>query len=1129
MAAPPEPSSQPQDAEVFAYTPEEDFVLGGVEWPPSGAPPEPAPSPFDRALQRAWEERLARGLFRYRLGDLQTRRLPGPAGLVAQLNPRRGWDRRAPQAVGSVRQGFDPAQFNFTQIRPAEVLFALGPRRRWERPCPSPAPPPRVLVAINVSPLERGHVLLVPEPARGLPQVLTEGALLAGLEALLLSGHPGFRVGFNSLGACASVNHLHLHAYYLPRQLHVEAAPARPLRPRAGLYLLEGGGVPAPGLLFYSDGRRPAELARRVCRLTDHLAAREVAHNLFATRGAAPQGPAGSAARPGLRVLLWPRRACFGAKEGAAFNVALCELAGHLPVKAAADFEELTEEAALRLIRQCLLPEAEAPERMKISAEGSSESENETDEDEDEEEEEEEEEEDGGLSDESANECLKRLEEEEKASPSKPPQAPCPGRRSKAGGRNDEPGVALVDLEAEAPEEWDAEQILSINLFSCKYESVRRAARRCGLKEVGEDEEWTVYWTDCSVSLERVMEMKRFQKINHFPGMAEICRKDLLARNLNRMLKLFPKEYCIFPRTWCLPADYGDFQAYGRLRKNRTYICKPDSGCQGRGIFITRNPKEIKHGEHMICQQYITKPFLIDGFKFDMRIYVLVTSCDPLKIFVYEEGLARFATMRYIEPSSSNLDDICMHLTNYAINKHNENFVRDDNTGSKRKLSTLNVWMREHGYDTAELWRDIEDIIIKTLIAAHPVLRHNYRTCFPNHISGCACFEILGFDVLLDRKLKPWLLEVNHSPSFTTDSRLDREVKDALLCDAINLINLRACDKRKVLEEDKRRVKERLLQAHQPPREARQRIMRTATWGGYRRIFPARGTERYAPFFKHSGSLFQETVASKAREECARQQLEEIRQKQEQKDSTAGKKKRDAKESLQGESAGEKSHEKGRAKPAPTRLMSSHSKTWNPKMSSVPYDSMTPQAIVEEEEVERVKALLRRENLIRGLGIVDQLTRLLRNTEPQPVEIQKPHISISEIQDTFGLNRESSQQSLMTFVPLSLQELGQQFLQQHQAPPERLQLLGSQGFIPSLLGALSGLGPEASSYASHFKPQLHMRPPKNMSWLGTALGGEPCPLARMLKEGHLSDLSAERLGRAQEERCRGSERRPSQR
>lgn len=63
--------------------------------------------------------------------------------------------------------------------------------------------------------------------------------------------------------------------------------------------------------------------------------------------------------------------------------------------------------------------------------------------------------------------------------------------------------------------------------------------------------------------------------------------------------------------------------------------------------------------------------------------------------------------------------------------------------------------------------------------------------------------------------------QVNHSPSFTTDSRLDREVKDALLCDAMTLVNLQGCDKRKVMEEDKRRVKERLFQCHQQPRDTR--------------------------------------------------------------------------------------------------------------------------------------------------------------------------------------------------------------------------------------------------------------------------------------------------------------------
>ncbi|NXX18887.1 TTL13 polyglutamylase, partial [Podargus strigoides] len=358
-------------------------------------------------------------------------------------------------------------------------------------------------------------------------------------------------------------------------------------------------------------------------------------------------------------------------------------------------------------------------------------------------------------------------------------------------------------------------------LSSACFGAVRRAAQCCGLREAGEDEEWTVCWTDCSVSLDRIMEMKRFQKINHFPGMIEICRKDLLSRNLNCMLRLFPKEYNIFPCTWCLPADYGDFQAYRRTRKIRTFICKPESGCQGKGIFITRNPEDIKHGEHMICQQYISKPFLIDGFKFDMRVYVLVTSCDPLRIFVYNEGLARFATMKYIDPSRKNLGDTCMHLTNYSINRQSENFVQDDTTGSKRKLSTLNAWMAENSYNTTKLWEDIEDIIIKTLISAHPVVKHHYQTCFPSHTTGCACFEILGFDILLDRKLKPWLLEVNHSPSFTTGSRLDCEVKDALLCDTFNLINVHTSNKRKVLKEDKQWAKERLLQAHRTQRASR--------------------------------------------------------------------------------------------------------------------------------------------------------------------------------------------------------------------------------------------------------------------------------------------------------------------
>lgn len=346
-----------------------DFVYGqkeltreGVQWPRTApSPPDTLPlSRFDSALCSAWRQRMELGLFRYRLGELQTRTLPGPMGFVAQLNVERGVQRRRPQNIRSVRQAFDPEEFNFNKIRPGEVLFRL---RRGD-----PHPPgvlqqeDIILVMINVSPLEWGHVLLVPEPARGLPQCLLPGALRAGLEAVLLSSHPGFRVGFNSLGGLASVNHLHLHGYYLPHRLPVEGAPSEPLDPGGHLHLLQA--VPAPGFLFYTSGPGPdlEALISRVCRASDYLTAREIAHNLFVTRGAPPGMASFSSTLAGVRVILWPRKSSFGIKEQEAFNVALCELAGHLPVKTPQDFSSLTEAAALALIRDCLLPPAQAEE-----------------------------------------------------------------------------------------------------------------------------------------------------------------------------------------------------------------------------------------------------------------------------------------------------------------------------------------------------------------------------------------------------------------------------------------------------------------------------------------------------------------------------------------------------------------------------------------------------------------------------------------------------------------------------------------------------------------------------------------------------------------------------------------------
>lgn len=429
---------------------------------------------------------------------------------------------------------------------------------------------------------------------------------------------------------------------------------------------------------------------------------------------------------------------------------------------------------------------------------------------------------------------------------------------------------------------------------NCQYESVRRCAKSLGFKEMNDSDQWTVYWTDCSVSVERCTSMKNFQRINHFPGMSEICRKDLLSRNLTRMMKQYPKEYAFFPRTWVLPADQGDLLAFMRSKKKAAFICKPQKGCQGKGIYITRKPivKDNSANEKYIIQQYIDKPLLIDGFKFDLRVYVLVTSCDPLRIFVYHEGLARFATTPYTELTNSNMSQHCMHLTNYSINKYSETFIKDDEEcGSKRKFSSIEKWFKEKKYDYGLLWEQIYDIIIKTLIAAHPVISHSYRTCFPSHINHSGCFEILGFDILIDRKLKPWILEVNHSPSFHTDSQLDKEIKEGLLYDALNMLHVKASDRIQAISDDKKRTQQRLTKSASKSttavkdkktdvreRKTQKIIEDNEEWelkasGGFKRIYPPlikNEDKDYQKYFDNTVSLLQTTVSAKAREEASK-------------------------------------------------------------------------------------------------------------------------------------------------------------------------------------------------------------------------------------------------------------------
>lgn len=116
-----------------------------------------------------------------------------------------------------------------------------------------------------------------------------------------------------------------------------------------------------------------------------------------------------------------------------------------------------------------------------------------------------------------------------------------------------------------------------------------------------------------------------------------------------------------------------------------------------------------------------------------------------------------------------------MHLTNFSVNKKNANFVQneggdDQSNASKWNLTMLRKAFREQGIDDTAIWRKIEDIVIKTILGAESYMFAGAENHIPNRDN---CFELLGFDILIDSMLEPWLIEVNLSPSLGCDSPLD--------------------------------------------------------------------------------------------------------------------------------------------------------------------------------------------------------------------------------------------------------------------------------------------------------------------------------------------------------------------
>ena len=341
--------------------------------------------------------------------------------------------------------------------------------------------------------------------------------------------------------------------------------------------------------------------------------------------------------------------------------------------------------------------------------------------------------------------------------------------------------------------------------FKCALSNtILDVLRSRGWQEIKDTEgEWDFYWCDVGWMREHFDHcyLEEHQRVNHFRNHYELTRKNLMAKNLKKYKKSIEKESKVeaakcdfFPTTFELPSEYHLFVEDFKKKPGTIWIMKPAGKAQGRGIFLFRKLKDItdwkkedyfhrdeekdakEPPETYVVQRYIDTPYLIGGRKFDIRVYVLVTSYSPLKVWLYRSGFARFSNTRY---TLDSITDTFVHLTNVAIQKTAPDY--DPEKGCKWSLQELRMYLTaKHGHESVQtLFHQFDDIFIKSLQSVQKII-----------INDKHCIELYGFDLMVDSNMKPWIIEVNASPSLTASSAIDYDLKFGLLEDVLHVIDL---------------------------------------------------------------------------------------------------------------------------------------------------------------------------------------------------------------------------------------------------------------------------------------------------------------------------------------------------
>jgi hypothetical protein len=345
-----------------------------------------------------------------------------------------------------------------------------------------------------------------------------------------------------------------------------------------------------------------------------------------------------------------------------------------------------------------------------------------------------------------------------------------------------------------------------IDVRKVRYPVVHHAFARLHVIQTEYDPDAVIVWWDGFMPSNEITNLYPYQRINKIPGMDVICYKNTFFHALSRMKTAFPSFYNFFPRTFQLPFQFSEFQReHLRLSSKATpvtWIVKPRSGCCGNGIRLVQNSFDVANQTQLAVIQRYVSPFLISGFKFDFRFYILISALEPFTVHLYREGLARFCTHEYAPPTRETLGDRFCHLTNTAVNVAN--------TQNSRVILELATSVIERispdGQRRRALWNRIRQVVLLSIVAQYSNILQNISLVAPEARRERRSqpqrdlddmhryFHILGIDIMLNDRCEPVVLELNDRPSMCVTYDIEHGLKSQLVFDSLNLVTVDGTD-----------------------------------------------------------------------------------------------------------------------------------------------------------------------------------------------------------------------------------------------------------------------------------------------------------------------------------------------